>query len=109
MAGTELQNEVFFFYTKDMNIYNDNSKKGKQKKKQTYSCFFLLYLMICALREYSVKKRWKEKKMQTHPVVNMKSTDAMLQQNTVMFLWDIVQQHGLASTWPQLTYPKQLT
>ncbi len=31
MAGTELQNEVFFFYTKDMNIYNDNSKKGKQK------------------------------------------------------------------------------
>lgn len=46
--------------------------------------------------------------MQTHPVVNMKSTDAMLQQNTVKFLWDIVQ-HGLASTWPQLTYPKQLT
>lgn len=80
MAGTELQNEVFFFYTKDMNIYNDNSKTKVKNKHIPVSS--ALSNDLCSQRIQCKE----EKKMQTHPVVNMKSTDAMLQQNTVMFL-----------------------
>lgn len=80
MAGTELQNEVFFFYTKDMNIYNDNSKTKVKNKHIPVSS--ALSNDLCSQRIQGKE----EKKMQTHPVVNMKSTDAMLQQNTVRFL-----------------------